>query len=180
MRAVEIKNTACVYIEWHEERGHSYGPRNGEAGTAKRSAQRPKGRKLAKERGPANEKGERERARARKQGGCRGGKSGLASDRRSSPSISVSFKAAFISRAAALTIGSLACLEFKTTRPNCYVRCASPSSISLSLSRFNPPSPTPSFRFVSFRSIETNGVRRAKGKLRASLSASSARREDAR
>lgn len=59
-----------------------------------------------------------------------------------------------------LTISSLACLEFKTTRPNCYVPCASPSSL---LHPFAPRSVR-----MLVRSIETTLSRRRKGKLRAS------------
>lgn len=46
------------------------------------------------------------------------GEKGLASDQRT-VAISVSLKATFIQPQ--FTIGSLSCLEFKTTRPNCYV-----------------------------------------------------------
>ncbi|KAK0087594.1 hypothetical protein PV325_000597, partial [Microctonus aethiopoides] len=46
------------------------------------------------------------------------GEEGLASDQRT-VAISVSLKATFIQPQ--FTIGSLSCLEFKTTRPNCYV-----------------------------------------------------------
>ena len=92
--------------------------------------------------------------------------------------ISVSFKAAFIPPL--LRISSLACLEFKTTRPNCYV----PSAFSSSL----PPPLSPSLALSNLAtssrfSVLPRGVRCSKlppqwgrrGKLRASLSTRSNR-----